>query len=101
MFQPQPTPFSPFASYGVGSSIPTFAGFQPAVGELVVDSGGPTLFRNPIFSPVNPNANASTNGAGLRFNANYGKMENDLEAQEALAREFQPSLEVCLCHREM
>lgn len=98
MFQPQPPPFSPFSSYGIASPIPPFPGFQPAAG--VVDSGGPTTFRDPIFSPVASN-NINANGH-LPFNHNnshgaqpYKMASNDMEAQEALARDFQPALEVC------
>jgi hypothetical protein len=92
MFQPQPTPFAPFSTYGVTSPILTsdFSAFQiqPTVG-LVVDSGGPTAFRDPIFSPV-----ASNNYNNSNNSHNYIKMQsNDLDAQEALARDFQPSLE--------
>lgn len=70
-------------------------------GGLIVDSGGPTFVRDPIFSPVNvnasPGARVNTNGPALGFPATYNKMsEHDLEAQEALAREFQPALEVSL-----
>ena len=99
MFQPQPTPYSPFSSYGVGTSLPdAFPGFQPAGGALVVDSGGPTVFRETIFSPVaSTNINAPFNTSNL---SQPYKMQsngvNDLEAQEALARDFQPALEVCL-----
>jgi len=103
MFQPQPTPYSPFSStpYGIGSASPasTFPGFQHQPSGLA-DSGGPTVFRDPIFSPT-PNVNV--NAAGLNFANNNNltrpfKMEgagmHDLEAQEALARDFQPALEV-------
>lgn len=95
MFQPQPTPYSPFSSYGLTAPIPDFPGFQPAG---VVDNGGPTQFRDPIFSPVaSNNVNAA---APLNFNHinSHGappiKMDsNDMEAQEAMARDFQPALE--------
>lgn len=95
MFQPQPTPYSPFSSYGLTAPIPEFPGFQPAG---VVDNGGPTQFRDPIFSPVaSNNLNAA---APLSFNHNnshgarrYKMDNNDMDAQEALARDFQPALE--------
>jgi len=103
MFQPQATPFPTFASYGVGNPIVNFPGFQPATeGPVqVVDSGGPTTFRDTIFSPVN--ANASANGDALGYNSaklnqRFKMNTNDFEAQETLAREFRPALEVCLCH---
>ena len=88
MFPPQPTPYTPFSSYGVGSTIPDFAGFQST--GLGVDSGGPTVFRDPIFSPAASDPIPFDNHLPQRF-----KMSgHDMEAQEAAAREFQPSLEV-------
>jgi ubiquitin thioesterase protein OTUB1 len=102
MFRPQATPYSPFSSYGVGAPIADFPGFQPAGGgQLVVDSGGPTLLRDPVFSPVA----SSTNNPGqpLNFTTTHSnnntlqrfKMSGgDMETQEALAREYQPQLEV-------
>ena len=104
MFQPQPTPYSSFSSYGVASALPDFPSFQPVASLVVVDSGSsggpPAVFRDPIFSPVASNhINA---GAPLNFNHNSNshgaqrfKMDsNDMDAQEALARDFQPALEV-------
>ncbi|KAE8440836.1 hypothetical protein EG329_006398 [Mollisiaceae sp. DMI_Dod_QoI] len=99
MFQPQPTPYSPFTPYGLTSPIPEFPGFQPAAGVVVVDSSGPTVFRDPIFSPVASN-NINAGGA-LSFNNHNNSQaaprlkmaSNDMEAQEALARDFQPALE--------
>jgi hypothetical protein len=104
MFQPQPTPYSPFSSYG---AVPDFHSFQPSAtgrSALVVDSGGPTIFRDPIFSPVNVHGNANANNVGAsNFNNTHlgsqFKMAangiNDLEQQEELARSFQPDLQVC------
>jgi hypothetical protein len=99
MFQPQPTPYSSFSSYGVASALPDFPSFQPAA-SLVVDSGssggGPPVFRDPIFSPV---ASSVTADRTLNFHAHnnstgqYKMAAADLEAQEALARNFQPALE--------
>ena len=98
MFQPQPTPYSPFSSYGVAPPIADFPPFQAASG-LVVDSGGPTVFRDTIFSPVATNNHNAA--ARLSFAAHpnssahpYKMANNDLEQQEALARDFQPALEV-------
>jgi ubiquitin thioesterase protein OTUB1 len=102
MFQPQPTPYSPFSSYG---AVADFHSFQPShtgrSGLAVVDSGGPTIVRNPIFAPVSGNANAN-NPLPLNYNnsnlAPRFKMAangiNDLEQQEELARNFQPDLQV-------
>jgi hypothetical protein len=97
MFQPQPTPYSPFSSYGAASPLPNFAPFQAASG-LVVDSGGPTVFRDPIFSPVNiHNAPARSSFSQHPSHAAHPRnmAGHDMEAQEAAARDFQPALEVC------
>jgi hypothetical protein len=106
MFQPQATPYSAFASYG---GVPDFHSFQPSQTTRQTDSGGPTFFRDPIFSPVNTNANAnaSTNASGAPTYNNldpHFKMStnniNDLEQQEELARSFQPDLQVCSSSRK-
>lgn len=101
MFQPQPTPYLPFSSYGVASPIPDFSGFQPTAG-LVVDSGGgggggnsgPTVFRDPIFSPVAVAVATNNNFTNNNTSHNYKMAGSDLDAQEALARDFRPALEV-------
>lgn len=100
MFQPQPTPYLPFSSYGVASPIPDFSGFQPTAG-LVVDSGGgggggnsgPTVFRDPIFSPVAVAVATNNNFTNNNTSHNYKMAGSDLDAQEALARDFRPALE--------
>ncbi|TVY73153.1 Ubiquitin thioesterase otubain-like [Lachnellula suecica] len=92
MFQPQPTPYSPFSAYGISPSAASFPGFQP-VGP--VDSGGPTAFRDPLFHPA-PNVNAGRlNYTNHNNPPRPYKMEgmSDMEAQEAMARDFQPALE--------
>jgi len=98
MFQPQPTPYSPFSAYGINSPPSTFPGFQSQPSGLVVDSGGPAVFRDPVFTPA-----ANVNAGRLNFANNNNltrpyKMEgagtNDLEVQEALARDFRPDLQV-------
>lgn len=101
MFQPQLTPYSPFSSYG---AAPEFHLFQPSQSGRSgsVDSGGPTIVRNPIFTPINAN-NLVNNPAASTYNNNssapHFKMAandmNDLEQQEELARSFQPDLQVC------
>jgi hypothetical protein len=99
MFQPQPTPYSPFSSYGIAPPIPEFSPFQSA-SALVVDSGG-AVFRGGVFSPVVASNNRSAPGRSSfsvhqNNSAPQYKMagNNDMEAQEVLAREFQPVLEV-------
>jgi hypothetical protein len=96
MFQPQATPFA-FNTYGVGLSSPVAdfpaTTFQPT---SVTDSGGPTLFRDPIFNQYDNNNNHHHNNSNNNSRPRY-KMDNgmsDMAAQEALAREFQPPLEV-------
>lgn len=103
MFQPQPTPYLPFSPYGVASPISDFSGFQPTAG-LVVGSGsggggagaggnsGPAVFRDPIFSPVAVATN--NNFTNNNTSHNYKMAGSDLDAQEALARDFRPALEV-------
>ncbi|KAK0111221.1 hypothetical protein ONS95_001595 [Cadophora gregata] len=105
MFQPQATPY--FSSYGISAPPPEFAGFQSSAG--VVHSGGPTLFRDRIFSPVaatnqtsgpsplnfnNTNTNTNTDHHGSGLPPDYRKMSaHDIDAQEALARDYNPVLE--------
>lgn len=111
MFQPQPTPFSSsFAPYGVtpSPSTPQFTpGFQAGPGGLILNSRGPIFVRDPIFSPasVAASARATISGAALALGTTYNKMaEHDLEVQEALARDFQPAMEVSssvLCDRRL
>jgi hypothetical protein len=97
MFQPQATPFS-FNAYGVGLSAPGSeypAAFQPS--SSVTDNGGPTLFRDPIFTThydQNPNNHHHHNNHARQRYTMAGHGMNDMDAQEALAREFQPPLEV-------
>jgi len=96
MFQPQPTLFSPFSSYGLGNPVHEFPALHSA-GRL----GGPNVFRYPILSPAN-----NSIGRAPNFNHNnqaYNKMTaNDLEEQEVLARTFQPTLQVSSpCYSQM
>jgi len=64
------------------------------------------VFREPIFSPVaatNQNGpsplnfnNTNTNHHGSGLPPDYPKMSaHDIDAQEALARDYNPALEVC------
>lgn len=84
----------------MNAPIPPFPGFQPSPG-VVVDNSGPTTFRDPIFSPVGASSNNINAHSHLPFNHNnshtvqqYKMSTSDLDAQEALARDFQPALEV-------
>ncbi|PBP24435.1 peptidase C65 Otubain [Diplocarpon rosae] len=114
MFQPQPTPY--LSSYGADAPLSDFAGFQTSsVGGL--DYGGPTVCRDRTFSPVatgpsplnlnflhhhdhhqthhqnhtHTHTHTHTPLTGLPA---YHKMSgNDIEAQEAMARDYNPALE--------
>jgi len=96
MFQPQPTPYSPFASYGGATSQDqeqnTFTSYQPpGLGPL---SGGPLEFDNPVFSPVASYPALPLNLHQSRYGAMAAPTTDDLAAQETLARGYQPELKV-------
>jgi hypothetical protein len=101
MFQPQATPFT-FNTYGVGLSSPVAdfpaAAFQPT---SVTDSG-PTVFQDPIFNHYNNNNNYNhrhhDNNTQQRHKMAGNGMSGEMEAQEALAREFQSPLEVMIAN---
>ena len=101
MFQPQTTPYSPFASYGAVPDFHLIQKSQTGRFSLGVGSGGLTSVRNPIFSTHDGNAN-SNNASVLTYNDNNSIPQfktaannmNDLEQQEELARGFQPDLQV-------
>ena len=100
MFQPQATPF---ASFAYASSIPNNNShgdynFQAATSNLGLNSGGPITFDEPIFNTVGSfggNLNQHLN-LPQRYNNTMTTppVADDLEAQEALAREYQPDLKV-------
>lgn len=96
MFQPQATPF---ASYAYTTTIPNNNphgdyNFQAATSNLGLHSGGPITFDEPIFNTV------GSFGQHLNLPQRYNNtmstppVANDLDAQEALAREYQPDLKV-------
>lgn len=99
MFQPQPTPYSPFSSsaYGIDSPAAAFPAFLPAAALESGGPGGPTVFRNTLFRPT---TNASTSTATFAPNHRLPRryeMEStgsaDMAAQQTLARDFQPDLQ--------
>jgi ubiquitin thioesterase protein OTUB1 len=98
MFQPQPTPYSPFSSYGVVPDFHSFQASHTGRSALVADSGGPTIIRNPIFTPVNANnpvaLNYNSSSLAPQFKMATNGIVHDLEQQEELARNFQPELQV-------
>jgi len=96
MFQPQPTPYSPFPSYGAATGQDqgqnTFTSYQPhGLGSL---SGGPIEFDNPIFSPVASYPALPVNIHQNRYSAMAAPTTDDLTTQETLARGYQPELKV-------
>ncbi|KAL3420468.1 ubiquitin thiolesterase [Phlyctema vagabunda] len=98
MFHPQPTPFTSFPSSAYSlSSASSASSFQPNSG--VVDSGGPTLFRDPVFSSSSPNGLPFHNPppppppTPLRRRPQPPKMEehptaDDMAAQQTLAESY-------------
>lgn len=107
MFQPQPTPFSPFASYGAqngqGQDQDQNTYYSQTSGLRGL-SGGPIVFDNPTFSPVGAGfAPQSSLPPNLDFPKHdlYGAMDappsDDLATQEALARGYQPESKVRSC----
>jgi len=97
MFQPQPTTYSPFASYGGATGQDhgqnSFNSYQPpSLGPL---SGGPVEFDNPVFSPVASYPALPVSLHQGRYSTMAAPATDDLTAQETLARAYQPELKVC------
>ncbi|RDW77641.1 hypothetical protein BP6252_05694 [Coleophoma cylindrospora] len=97
MFQPQPTPYSPLSSYGLIGSTPGAAAdfnYEQHRSPSVVDNGGPTVFRDPVFRPSSGLPSAfHTLSPPPRFKMEAPNPADDLERQEAMAREYKPNLE--------
>ncbi|KFY08697.1 hypothetical protein V492_05993 [Pseudogymnoascus sp. VKM F-4246] len=96
MFQPQATPF---ASFAYTSTIPNNNphgdyNFQAATSNLGLNSGGPITFDEPIFNTVGSFGNLNQLNLPQRYNntMNTPPVASDLDAQEALARDYQPDL---------
>ncbi|KFY38445.1 hypothetical protein V494_04361 [Pseudogymnoascus sp. VKM F-4513 (FW-928)] len=96
MFQPQATPF---ASFAYTSTIPNNNphgdyNFQAATSNLGLNSGGPITFDEPIFNTVGSFGNLNQLNLSQRYNntMNTPPVASDLDAQEALARDYQPDL---------
>ncbi|KAJ5040280.1 uncharacterized protein L3040_005938 [Drepanopeziza brunnea f. sp. 'multigermtubi'] len=85
MFQPQATPI--FTTYGVNANVNAHAQ-PPNLGVVGVDIA-PTASSD-RFVPIATNA---SNHQHHYHPHNYQKMDNDIAAQEALAREYNPVLE--------
>jgi hypothetical protein len=95
MFQPQPTPYAPFSPYGAQNEQDhagqTSYNYQSTAG-LGALSGGPIVFDNPVFSPI-----GSFRALNIRpgqYSDAMATPPNDLEAQESLARSYQPDIDV-------
>jgi hypothetical protein len=97
MFQPQPTPYSAFASYGAKRQH-SFGHNEYQYQSPLGLGGGPIVFDSPVFSQVGFGAipaipSLTTNQA--RYNGAMDTPSNDdLAAQEVLARQYQPELKV-------
>ncbi len=98
MFQPQPTPYAHFASYGAPTSVPEYNFQSPSFApNLGLDSGGPIIFDNPTFSPVGNNYPTLNANLHTPYNNTMNTPpSDDMAAQQALARQYQPELKVRL-----
>lgn len=95
MFHPQPTPYPPFASYGGATEQdPERNAYNYQSTGLGLGSGGPIEFDNPVFSPVAGYRALPVNLHQNRYGAMTTPPADDLTAQEALARGYQPELKV-------
>lgn len=102
MFQPQPTPYSSFASYGAANAQESdpeqdqqgVSGYNYQQAGLEIASGGPIVFDNPVFNPVPGFGSLPLNVNQNRYTAMNTLPPDDLEAQEALARSYQPDQKV-------
>ncbi len=91
MFQPQPTPFSPFLSYGGATDQDQEqSAYNYQSSGLGLGSGGSIEFDNPVFSPVSNYRALQLNPQHNRYGTMNAPLNDDLEAQEALARNYQP-----------
>jgi hypothetical protein len=100
MFQPQATPFAPFAySPLITNSVDGEFLVQPA-GFSIVNGGGPISIHQPIFTGVGPYGHLQPHqhhNLPHRYPTIMDQTENiaqDISAQEALAREYMPELKV-------
>jgi hypothetical protein len=95
MFQPQATPFNPFSSYGgaTDQDQEQSAYNYPTPG-LGIGSGGPIEFDPPVFSPIASYRPLPLNVQPNRYGAMASPPSDDLAAQEALARGYQPEMKV-------
>jgi hypothetical protein len=111
MFQPQATQYSPFSSYGAGSSIAGFPPFQPPASTDVnsVANSEPTLrsphakthtraYQTTIPDPIpilELNYRNCISSGGPHFKmAEHDSMTDDLARQEELARTYQQQFQV-------
>lgn len=138
MFQPQPTPYSSFAAYGISAGLPHYA-YQPdqipsssAAAGTGLNSGGggwlglegaattggatasaPSEPSLPIYTPptFNPGAgpgafppfnNSNNPTPPLQGNVKMeSNMTDDLAAQEAAARDYQPEPQVRIANSSL
>lgn len=98
MFQPHPTPYPPFPSYGVVGSAPGVAAdsiYQHNPDSSVVDNSGPIVFRDPVLRSSGQPTTFHALSQPPQLKMEGAHAADDLERQEAMAREYKPDLEVC------
>jgi hypothetical protein len=108
MFQPQPTPYASSFSYGVPGSGSELADFSFPPTSLISPSGSSSLLytsSSAHFSPLahsasptgtNPHTHSSFEDSTVKMETTDTTAQDELAAQEAAARDYQPDLEVCL-----
>jgi hypothetical protein len=95
MFQPQPTPYAAFSSYGpANDQEPDHNAYNFQSAGLGLRSGGPIVFDTPIFNPVSDFRPPSLSVGQNRYGTMNTPPSDDMAAQEALARGYQPDLKV-------
>ncbi|KFY41855.1 hypothetical protein V494_02760 [Pseudogymnoascus sp. VKM F-4513 (FW-928)] len=89
MFQPQATPFASntYTTTKPNNNPHCDYNFQAATSNLGLDSGGPITFDEPIFNIV-----GSFGNLNQHLNLPQRHNTDGLDAQEALARDYQPGL---------
>lgn len=97
MFQRQPAPYTPFSSYGGATDQDQEqSAYNYQSSGLGLGSGGPIEFDNPVFSPISSYRALPLNPQHNRYGAMAAQPSDDLAAQEALARSYQPELTVSI-----
>jgi len=106
MFQPQATPYNPFfSSYGVGHGLDDYSFPPTPLSALQGGGGSPSLLQSQ-HSPASTSSSAATHfnpgttrlpydaPSAVKMEPDNQAFEDDIAAQEAAAREYQPDLRV-------